>query len=150
MRHRNFYLKVADALAGCQLVELELKRYIATAHSTIRRNLPAHIAYRISDNDCAGDALGQLIIKFEKLSNDDELIENLKKFNKKRNKLAHRAIASCINPDGDLDTPPADFIPKAMDMDEWLSQIRVDANTLSNKIFTAGVLLDFDPMLGTD
>lgn len=106
MRHRNFYLKVADALAGCQLVELELKRYIATAHSAIRRNLPAHIAYRISDNDCARDALGQLIIKFEKLSNDDELIENLKKFNKKRNKLAHRAIASCINPDGDLDTPP--------------------------------------------
>ncbi|MBX3688342.1 hypothetical protein [Dokdonella sp.] len=142
-------MKVADALAGCQLLEQELRLYIAAAHSAIRRNLPAHLPYRVPDKDCAGDSLGQLISKFEKLSNDDELIAALKAFNKKRNKLAHRAIASCINPDGDLDTPPAGFIPDGMDMDEWLSEIRVDANTLQNKVLSSGVALEFDPIQST-
>ena len=142
MTHNNFYLKVADALAGCQLVEQELKLYIATAHAAIRRNLPERIPYNFTAEDCNSDALGPLIGKLKKLSNDSSLIAELTKFKDERNFLSHRAIASCINPDGDLDIPP--------DLQERLEEIRITADVLWRRVYEATVLLEFDPVAGDE
>jgi len=147
MRHSEFYFRVADALAGCQLLEQELRLYIVAARAAIRRNLPVHIPYRTSEDDCFKKSLGQLIKKFKELSNDDELIGELNKFNDERNALAHQAIVSCMNPDDELDSPPYNFKVKqlrGMSSDEWLSKIRIDSDMLRKKVFEAGVELEFD------
>lgn len=138
MTHNDFYLKVADGLAGCQLVEQELKLYIAAAYDAIRRNLPERIPYKFDAEDCNGDALGPLIGKFKKLSDDEELIAALHKFKKERNFLSHRSVTSCFDPDGELSISD--------NMQERLEEIRIEANTLSDRIYKAAVLLAFDPI----
>lgn len=144
MKQNDFYLRVADALAGCQLLEQALRLYIASAHSVIRRNLPDRVAYRFSDDDCAGASLGQLINKFKRLSVDEDLIAALNEFKGNRNKLAHQAIVSCVNLDGELDAPPYGFMSEGMNIDEWLSDIKICADVLGRRVLEAEGVLDFD------
>lgn len=47
--------------------------------------------------------LGSLIKYFEKLSDSPALVASLKKFTKKRNRLAHALLAAALDYEGELD-----------------------------------------------
>ena len=81
MRHSEFYLKVASALAGCQILEQEIRLYIAAAHLAIRNNLPTHIPYKVSEDGNAGSSLGNLIGKFKNVKDCRVLFHGFKDLN---------------------------------------------------------------------
>lgn len=136
MTHNEFYLKVADSLTGCQLVEQELKLYIATAYSAIQKHLAGRVPFKFSSEHCQNHALGRLIDTFKNLTNDNELVSELRKFKGERDFLIHRAITSCLDHDGN--------IPAPQNIYSRLSEIRISANTIQSKIYAAGVDLEFD------
>lgn len=59
--------------------------------------------FKMIGEDYANLSLGQLIRVFQKLSDDETLVEELHKFRKKRNFLSHKGITHCLDPDGELD-----------------------------------------------
>lgn len=104
----KFFLKVAHALAGCQLVEEALKYHISQEeHYT-----PQKLQEKVQDENfkkkyqkfSKGElALGGLIYLFNELCDDINLAVDLCKFKDKRNELSHRGITKCLDPDEELD-----------------------------------------------
>ncbi|MGH7184070.1 MAG: hypothetical protein ACREJN_19130, partial [Nitrospiraceae bacterium] len=92
----DFFLKVAYALSGCQLVEQALKLYIAEALKLLAQTAHGHkIPSKMSGKDYANRPLGELIVAFQKLSDDETLVKELNKFKEKRNLLSHQGITQC-------------------------------------------------------
>jgi hypothetical protein len=100
----DFYLRVAGALSGCQLVEQGLKLYITEALELVQKCVDGKLSFRMSGNDYADASLERLIQIFQKLSSNLTLVAELERFKKERNFLSHKGIAHCLNPDGELDT----------------------------------------------
>ncbi|WP_146096976.1 hypothetical protein [Xanthomonas arboricola] len=103
MKSQQFLMEVAKALAGCQAVELELKLYISQAFFVVRSSVGDRLPFKFSGNDYADASLERLIDTFRKLCDNDELIKRLNQFKGKRNHLAHKAIADCLDDLGDFD-----------------------------------------------
>jgi hypothetical protein len=103
MNPQDFYLRVARALEGCQLVEQTLKLYISEALELVRRRVAGSLPFSMSGDDFADAPLGQLIKTFRKLTINQRLVADLNKFTEERNFLSHRAITFCLDPGGDLD-----------------------------------------------
>lgn len=103
MEANAFYLQVAQALSGCQLVEQELKLYIAEALELVQKSVAGKLPFSMSGEDYAGESLGTLVRVFQKLSSNPALVAELHKFTAKRNILSHTGIAHCIDPNGELD-----------------------------------------------
>lgn len=128
MKIQKFLMEVAKALASCQAVELELKLYISQAFFIVRSSVGDRLPFKFSGADYTDASLERLIDAFKKLSDNDELIKRLSQFKSKRNHLAHKAIADCLDDLGDFD--------------EWaaaggyatLSTIQRDADGLLNDI----------------
>lgn len=87
----DFFLKVAYALSGCQLVEQALKLYIAEALELAKQRIGHKIPFKMRGEDYANRPLGQLIDVFHKLSDDETLVKELHKFREKRNLLVTKA-----------------------------------------------------------
>jgi hypothetical protein len=141
MNDHRFLLEVAKALAGCQAIELELKAYISHAFRNIdmvlrsyKSNPPSPIAkfdapFNFHGDDYKNSSLEQLIKVFQKLSDNVDLVKRLNQFKDKRNALAHKAIAQCMDEEGRLD--------------EWktasayndINTVQRDAETLLNDLF---------------
>jgi len=102
MERDDFYLKVAHSLAGCQLVEQELKLYITEAFLLAKKCIGNQMPFKLSGDDYTNSSLEGLIKMFRKLSSNDELATALVAFKKERNFLSHNAIANCVDPDGQL------------------------------------------------
>ena len=100
---RDFYLRIASALAGCQLVEQELKLYISEALELVAKQVGVTLPFGMRGEDYEDASLERLIDVFRKLSNAPELIVALRKFKDERNFLSHKGIAHCLDPDGQLD-----------------------------------------------
>lgn len=98
----DFYLQVARALAGCQLVEQELKLYTAHALELVKKCLGSRMVFKMSGDDYEDASLEKLIGVFRKLSDNTALIADLEKFKKERNFLSHKGIAHCLDPMGEL------------------------------------------------
>jgi hypothetical protein len=121
-------MEVAKALAGCQAVELELKLYIKQAFLVVHDSIGGRLPFKFSGDDYIDASLEKLIDIFKKLCDNDDLIKRLNQFKGKRNNLAHKAIADCLDDLGDFD--------------EWaaaggyaiLSTIQRDADGLLNDI----------------
>lgn len=96
-------MEVAKALAGCQAVELELKLYISQAFLVVRSSVGDRLPFKFSGDDYSDASLERLIDTFKKLCNNDELFKRLNQFKSKRNHLAHRAIADCLDDLGGFD-----------------------------------------------
>jgi hypothetical protein len=60
----DFYLRIAHALSGCQLVEQELKLYIAEALELIQKRVGDKLPFSMSGKDYADAPLGHLIKVF--------------------------------------------------------------------------------------
>lgn len=129
MNSSEFLLEVAEALAGCQAVELDLKLYITHALSKARRIINNRVPFKFSGEDYDDASLERLIEIFKKTCNNDDLVKRLGQFKTKRNFLAHKAIAKCIaDEEGNLDN----LTMAGLHLD--LSIIKKDADELINAI----------------
>jgi hypothetical protein len=103
MDDNTFYLRVAHALSGCQLVEQTLKLYITEALELVVKCLDGKLPFSMHGDDYADASLERLIETFKKLSDQPALVVALRKFKDERNFLSHKGIAECLDRDGDVD-----------------------------------------------
>lgn len=134
----DFYLKVAHALEGCQLVEQELKLYITEALELAKECIGNKLPFKMSGENYADSSLERLIDIFKKLSDDEDLVKELDDFRKERNMLSHRGITNCLNPDGEV---VFDDMPEFRDR---LAAIAPEAQRLRYAIFQKSAVLGFD------
>lgn len=102
MNADDFYLRIAHALSGCQLVEQELKLYIAEALELVQKCVAGKLPFSMSGDDYADASLERLIEIFRKLTSNQILVTELRKFKEERNFLSHKGIAHCLDPDGEF------------------------------------------------
>ena len=125
MEETNFYLRAAHALSGCQLVEQQLKLYITEALDLVRKCVDGKMPFEMSGDDYADSSLERLIQTFKKLSNNSALVSQLTRFKDERNFLSHKAIAHCLDPEGELA-----FGPQAQNVLERLEAIQLESERL--------------------
>ncbi|MGF6575089.1 hypothetical protein ABH945_007218 [Paraburkholderia sp. GAS333] len=102
MKGRDFYLEIAYALSGCQLVEEAIKVYLTDAFSLVKMRVGRRIAFNFSGHDYEDSSLEGLIKAFKKLSSDAVLVRDLDAFRKERNFLSHQGITSCLDYEKEL------------------------------------------------
>jgi hypothetical protein len=120
----EFYLKVAYALSGCQLVEQELKLYISQALELVRKCVGRRMSFNMSGEDYENASLERLIGTFKKLTSNQELVKELDKFKSERNFLSHKGISHCLDYEGDY------FHSIAENFQKRLDAIKVEAKRL--------------------
>jgi hypothetical protein len=76
----EFYLKVAYALSGCQVVEQELKLYITEALQLVKKCIDNRMPFNMRGEDYANASLERLIDIFRKLTDNDILFLQLSQF----------------------------------------------------------------------
>lgn len=109
----DFYQQAAYALTGCQLVEQELKLYISEALEYVRKCVGKRLPFKMSGEDYEDASLECLIEVFRKLTSNETLIAELRRFKTERNFLSHKAIAHCLDPMGELgDLSVAEVMPR--------------------------------------
>ncbi len=121
---KDFYLQVAFALSGCQLVEQQLKLYISEALTLAQKCIGKRMPFKMSGDDYEDASLEKLIEVFKKLSNNPTLVTELRRFKDERNFLSHKGISHCLDPEGEL------FEATAADFQERLQTIQLEANRL--------------------
>lgn len=126
-----FFLAVAGALDRCQALELALKCHISATFAAARKYLDSRVIFKMDESDVEKKSLGQLIQLYAKMSDDEDLIKDLRKFTQDRNFLAHSAIRSSYLPDGT-------FLPSNEGMHERILQIEADADRLFRKVYDSG------------
>lgn len=103
MDARAFYLHVAEALSGCQLVEQELKLYISEALELIQKCVGTRLPFNMCGQDYEDSSLERLIDTFKKLNDNAVLVAALRKFKDERNFLSHKGITHCLDYEGEYD-----------------------------------------------
>lgn len=141
---KSFLLKVARALGTCQLVEFELKNYITEAFELCKKRLAGFPPFAMTGADCKKESLGGLIKIFQKLSDCPQLVDRLKSLTFDRNFLAHKAIATCIYPDGSFDLNAAKKILVRLQKVEQEALAVIDAIHEESRKWLAH--LYFDPI----
>ena len=102
MDEDDFYLKVAHALSGCQLVEQQLKLYITESLQLAKKCIGEKMPFRMTGEDYADSSLERLIDIFKKLSDNEVLVAALRQFKSERNFLSHKGITHCLDYEGEL------------------------------------------------
>lgn len=128
MDEDGFYLKVAHALSGCQLVEQQLKLYITQALDLARKRIGAKMTFTMSGKDYANSSLEQLIKIFKKLTANEALVQELNRFKDERNFLSHEGITHWLDYEGEI------FHSTAEEFNQRLDSIRVEADRLCHAI----------------
>jgi hypothetical protein len=117
MERDAFFLKVAEALTGCQLVEEELKLYISEALELAKKCIGQRMVFNMSGEDYEDSSLERLIEMFRKLTDNAALVTDLRKFKDERNFLSHKGIAHCLDFEGDLfQTTATEYEPRLVAM----------------------------------
>jgi hypothetical protein len=124
MNEDDFYLKVAHALSGCQLVEQELKLYLTEAFELARKCIGKRMPFHLTGDDYADSSLEGLIKMFKKVSDNAALVAELNHFKQRRNFLSHKAIAHCLDYEGEL------LHSVASEFQEQLTEIQSEAHRL--------------------
>ena len=128
MNDDDFYIKVAHALSGCQLVEEQLKLYITEALELVTKCIGEKMAFKMSGEDYADSSLERLIDTFRKLTSNSALVSELRRFKDERNFLSHKAISHCLDYEGEL------IHPTAIESQERLDAIQREAERLRTSI----------------
>ena len=128
MDYNDFYLKVAYALSGCQLIEQELKLYIAEALELARKCIGKRLPFKLNGDDYADASLERLIEVFRKLTDNDQLVKDLRKFKEERNFLSHKGIAHCLDYEGEL------METTALEFQQRLDAIQAEALRLMTEL----------------
>jgi hypothetical protein len=140
----KIYFQVAEGLANCQQVELQLKYYLAGVFKVIKKYAGAHLHIGIDEKHFEDMSLERLIQNFKLYSKDESLIKRLSKFKEKRNNLAHKSLLKVEDPSGEID------LTEASELDDQVRQLITEAQDLSWDLYEAGgsiwVKLWFDEM----
>ncbi|PPC94861.1 MAG: hypothetical protein CTY33_02950 [Methylotenera sp.] len=128
MDDNDFYLNVAYALSACQIIEQELKLYITEALELARKCIGKKLPFKLSGDDYADASLERLIEGFRKLSDNDILVKDLRKFKEERNFLSHKGITHCLDYEGEL------FQSTAIEFQARLDAIQAEAIRLRNEL----------------
>jgi len=141
MDRDGFYLKIAHALSGCQLVEQQLKLYISEALELAKECVGQRMVFRMSGEDYENSSLDRLIEVFSKLTVNSELVAALRRFKEERNFLSHKGIALCLDYEGDL------LLTAAEGYETRLAKVQFEAERLRAALHSEGrnisVELDF-------
>jgi hypothetical protein len=130
----DFYLSVAEALSGCQLVEQQLKLYIAEALELAKKCIDEKMPFKMTGEDYANEPLGKLITTFKKLSNNDALVADLNRFKDERNFISHRSITHCLDYSGELsDSDASDLRPRLKTIHDEARRLYVAIHEEANK-----------------
>ena len=124
MDEDDFYLKVAHALSVCQLIEQQLKLYITEALELAQKCIGEKMPFKISGEDYSDSSLERLIEMFGKLTDNESLVADLRKFKNERNFLSHKGITHCLDYEGGL------FDPNALEFMNRLTAIQDEAQRL--------------------
>lgn len=124
MDEDDFYLKVAHALSGCQLVEQHLKLYITEALELAKKCIGEKMPFKMAGDDYANSSLERLIEIFTKLSDNETLVADLRQFKNERNFLSHKGITHCLDYEGEL------FHSTALEFQDRLAAIQNEAQRL--------------------
>lgn len=124
MNENHFYQSVTWALMGCQQVEQELKLYITEALDLVRKRLGDRLPFKMSGTDYEDASLERLIEAFSKLTNNQQLVKDLRKLKVERNYLSHKGIAYCLDPDHELMSSAVD------ELNARMTPIQVEAERL--------------------
>lgn len=127
----GFYLQIAHALSGCQLVEQQLKIYITEALQLTQKCVGRRMTFIMSGQDYEDASLERLIGTFKKLTDNSELVTRLNKFKDERNFLSHQGITHCLDPEGELSDP------EMTEVQVRLQAIQTDAKSLQVAIHEA-------------
>lgn len=134
MNSRDFYLHIADALAGCQLVEQMLKLYISEALELANKCVAGRVPFKMSGEDYKDASLERLIDAFKKLSDNPALVASLRKFKDERNFLSHKGIIHCLDYEGDLDqTVAAEIEIRLSSIAPEAERLRISIHEEANK-----------------
>ena len=87
------------ALAGFQMIEESLKTYLSFYHDAVRGLLPPGFTYTYSRADVEEAALGKLLMIFSKTTSNASLVLALRKLQKDRDLIAHRALLDLFRAD---------------------------------------------------
>ena len=136
----KFYRRIADALTGCQLIEQKLKLYIAEAYEAISERVGDRVPFKWHGSDVEDSSLEHLINTFKKLSDNDQLIQDLYKFKKQRNFLTHKGIVYCLNPDLEFDDQTR------AEVEAQLDNMQPEAERLWQAIDRAATALSFEKL----
>ncbi len=107
MKEDEFYLKIAQALSGCQLIEEKLKLYIAEALELASKCINERMPFKMKGEDYADSSLERLIHTFKKLTENEQLVRELNNFKNERNFLSHKGITHCLDYEGELSASAA-------------------------------------------
>jgi hypothetical protein len=124
MDENDFYVKIAHALSGCQLVEQQLKLYITEALELAKKCIGEKMPFKMTGEDYADSSLERLIEIFRKLSDNDALVTELRRFKNERNFLSHKGITHCLDYEGEL------FHSTALEFQDRLAAIQREAQRL--------------------
>ncbi len=125
----EFYLKIAQALSGCQLVEQYLKLYIAEAFELVTKCINNRMIFKMEGKDYDNSSLERLIEIFKKFTENQQLVTELNAFKKERNFLSHKGITHCLDYEEELSsTAVAEF-------DKRLENIKTEATRLQTAIY---------------
>jgi hypothetical protein len=148
MDRDSFYLQVAQALSGCQLVEQELKLYIAEALELAAKCIGKRMPFKYKGADYKDKPLERLVETFRKLTHNEQLVSELRRFKEERNFLSHKGIAHCLDYEGDL------FFSTAVEYQPRLVAIEAEAQRLQtvlrNELNSIRAELDFGLLSDAD
>lgn len=134
MNEDEFYLKVAHALSGCQLVEQELKLYITEALELAAKCIGDKMPFTFKGEDYADSSLERLIQTFKKLTNNVGLVRDLSKFKDERNFLSHRGITHCLDYEEELFYSVAEEMqPRLVEIQQEAERLRIAIHEEANK-----------------
>ncbi len=134
MSDESFYLKIAKALSGCQIIEQELKLYISEALALIEKLVDGRMPFKMTGQDYENYSLERLIGAFKKLSENPGLVADLERFKGERNFLSHKGITHCLDPDGELYLPSStEFEVRLTNIQEEAQRLRIAIHEEANK-----------------
>ena len=102
--HNEFQATMVRALEKCQFVEETLKLCILSAIEIAQVTTSPYIAINYKAGDIAKLPMGPLIKKFSRISQDGDLIRDLKSLTKDRNFVAHQSLIFTLGELSDTDS----------------------------------------------
>jgi hypothetical protein len=134
MNRDDFYLKVAYALSGCQLIEQELKLYITEALELAKKCIGQKMPFKLSGRDHDEAPLGRLINTFSKLTDNQTLVTELRRFKEERDFLSHQGITHCLDFEGELfDSIAAEYETRLTAIQSDAVRLRIAIHVEANK-----------------
>jgi len=136
----QYFQKLPEALLKFQFIEELLRMYIVYCYQIISLRIPKQIPFKYKYKDLQKDALGTLLGKFKKFTNNALLIGKIESIIKDRNYCAHEAYLFTYAQQNDslylaaeigkIDT----IITKAEDCRQFLSEELKQLELIKNSI----------------